>query len=33
MEEKMVITIPEAVEQALRIPAKSKEKELKNSLL
>ena len=28
----MVITIPETVEQALRIPAKSKEKELKKLL-
>jgi len=31
-EEKMVITIAETVEQALRIPAKSKEKELKKFL-
>jgi predicted HTH domain antitoxin len=31
-EEKMVITIPESVEQALRIPVKSKEKELKKLL-
>jgi len=32
MEEKMVITIPKAVEHALKIPVKNQEKELKKLL-